>query len=140
MMKSRWSVVLGIFLAGCASFDANSANAPLASRADVAMTYGRGPSYTVRSTVYRGAAMPRCELPDAANEIRCSFYWDHLKKFSGGDDWRGLDMRSAHALCSQAVWTLGQIATPSVIRVCAFNLIHIRFADLQPDDVAPENQ
>ncbi len=126
----------GFLMASCASMPVSQDDDPIiVQRSDYSldMVY----KYTIQIRLRR-PVFPRCDLPDAGNEIMCRFSYEYLKTgamISGGEGWATLSAPGARAICIEAMHpTLIGIATNHDVNTCGFILQYIRFRDLAPEN------
>jgi hypothetical protein len=129
-LPTAWivSALLVLYLGGCASFQ----NRPGAA---VNLPYSEpvaGSSLSVSIRVLPGSWNGMCDLPDAGNDIRCTFYREMLMRgpgieFVGG--YRGLTFSGAQAVCQDALWSLGTLSYPEILNACARALLEYRWIE-----------
>lgn len=91
--------------------------------------YVMGSNQSVSVRLMEGGWNPWCDLPDAADEISCIFYYGWLESMpmQGSEGYRFLAYDTAFRACADATWTLGGQRTWGVVSACARALLTYRW-------------
>ena len=127
----RLALLFLVPLLGCASFRTQPGQRLVVPPArEQTLTTNR----TVVVIIRQEGMSPYCELPDAANEINCTFSYEWFNEggflITGADGYRGLDGPSARTACAQAMWSA--MGGWEEIDACARALLYYRFVVAPP--------